>query len=1120
MTCSACGAENEPGRKFCGECGARLAVACPACGSENTPGSKFCGECGASLQALTPTPPPTPEAERRLVSVLFADLVGFTTLAEGRDAEEVRELLTRYFDASRRVIERYGGTVEKFIGDAVMAVWGAPVAREDDAERAVRAGLDLVTEIAALGDGTGAPGLRLRAGVATGEAAVTVGAEGQGMVAGDLVNTASRVQSIAAAGSVLVGDATHRLTEASIAYDEAGEQELKGKAEPLRLWRANRVVAALGGEGRTPGLEAPFVGRDAELRLVKELFHASADERRAQLVSVIGVAGIGKSRLAWEFEKYIDALVEDVWWHRGRCLSYGEGVAYWALAEMVRSRAGILEDEPAETAREKLRACVRLHVTDPEERAWIEPRLAHLLGLAERRAADQEDLFSAWRRFLELLAAQGPLVAVFEDLHWADTALLDFVEYLLEWSRNFPILILTLARPELFERRPTWGAGRRNFQSMVLEPLPEEARDALVDGLAPGLPETVRDQIRVRAEGVPLYAVETVRMLVDRGLLARDGPGFRLSGPVESLEVPETLHALIAARLDGLETEERLLLEDAAVLGKTFTRRALAAVSGRSEAELEPLLAVLLRKEIVTLETDPRSPERGQYGFLHALFQKVAYDTLGRRERKARHLAVATYLESTPVEDEAVEVIASHYLDAYRAAPDADDAAAIKATACDRLARAAERAASLAANDEAQRYFEQAADLAEDVRTTAELYERAGEAARSNGRHDVALAHLEQAIQLFRAEGDTHAVARATARLGQVLQNSARLAEAVPRLEEAFAFLAGDRPDADLAALAAELGRLNLFAGDHPAGLEKIELALEIAEALYLPEVLSQALNSKALLLERRAHESVGLMELALRIALEHDLDASALRAYNNLGYLAEQQDRLDDAIRAADAGLALARRRGDRAWEWALLRNRTDFVFLAGDWDGALAAAGAFPDAARVLTSEDFPADPLIRIHVERGQLEAALAYRPLLERWATSADMQDQGRAALDEAVILRGEGREREAFDAASTAIAACEDIGIIAIAVEALTEAATAAFSLGEPERVLPLLDQPGLAGGPRGRSSTRRRELQGGRRPAPRGRHAFPACGGARRVRRVARRARTERRGRPAARRGA
>ncbi len=330
MICPSCSAPNEAGRKFCGECGTRLAQPCPSCGTVNASGIRFCGECGNLLAAspatsgtaaiapvavaaqavagLGPLPTafvarPAPIAERRLVSVLFADLVGFTTLSEGRDPEAVRELLARYFEQAADVIGRYGGTVEKFIGDAVMAVWGAPTAHEDDAERAVRAALDLVDMVRELG-----PGIQARAGVLTGEAAVTIGATGQGMVAGDLVNTASRLQSVAAPGTVLVGETTYRVTAEAVAYESAGEHVVKGKAAPVPAWRAMRVVAQRKGLGRDDRLESPFVGRDAELRLLKDLFHATSREHRVRLVSITGQAGIGKSRLAWEFLKYVDGV--------------------------------------------------------------------------------------------------------------------------------------------------------------------------------------------------------------------------------------------------------------------------------------------------------------------------------------------------------------------------------------------------------------------------------------------------------------------------------------------------------------------------------------------------------------------------------------------------------------------------------------------------------------------------------------------------------------------------------------------------------------------------------------------------------------------------------------------
>ena len=310
-----------------------------------------------------------------MCSVLFCDLVGFTPLSESRDPEAVRELLSRYFEVARTVIGRYGGLVEKFIGDAVMAVWGTPVAAEGDAERAVRAALDLVAAVSELGTGVGAPGLAARAGVVTGEVAVTLGAVGEGMVAGDAVNTAARVQSAAQPGQVLADASTQRLADSAIGFADAGAHQLKGKAEPQRLWRATRVLSGVGGVQRVDGLEAPLVGRDAELRTVKDLFHAVADRKVPRLVVVSGAAGIGKSRLGWEFWKYIDGLAEEVWWHRGRCMSYGEGVAFWALAEIVRQRLGIAEEDPAETASGKLTQGLDRFVPDPGERAYIGPRL-------------------------------------------------------------------------------------------------------------------------------------------------------------------------------------------------------------------------------------------------------------------------------------------------------------------------------------------------------------------------------------------------------------------------------------------------------------------------------------------------------------------------------------------------------------------------------------------------------------------------------------------------------------------------------------------------------------------------------------------------------------------------
>ncbi len=1072
MRCVSCGAENESGRKFCGECGSALLMLCPSCGQPNAPTMKFCGECGASLAspqgpgATAPAPAlAAPTDERRLVSVLFADLVGFTTLSELRDAEEVRDLLSRYFETCTKLIGRYGGVVEKFIGDAVMAVWGSPIATEDDAERAVRAALELVAAVEAFGADVGAPDLKARAGVLTGEAAVTLGQESEGMVLGDMVNTASRIQSAAQPGSVLVGESTRRATDATIVFEDAGVHELKGKAEPLELWRAVRVVAGALGAQRSSGLEAPFVGRDRDLRLIKELFHASAEESKAALVSVTGIAGIGKTRLSWEFEKYVDGLAEDSLWHRGRCLSYGEGVAYWALVDMVKMRCRISEDEETAPAQAKLRSTLEEFVPDAKERAWIEPRLAHLLAIDAGAAGDQENVFSAWRTFFERMSERFPVVMVFEDMQWADAGLLDFVEYLLEWSRNHRIFILALARPEIHERRAGWGAGKRSFSSIYLEPLPPDAMTELLAGLVPGLPDELRDQILDRAQGVPLYAVETVRMLLDRGLLVQEGSVYSPTGPIEALAVPETLHALIAARLDGLTQDERRIVQDASVLGKTFFKHGLSQVTGLPEDDVEPLLTSLLRKEVLSLQADPRSPERGQYGFLQDLMRKVAYDTLSKKERKAKHLAAAAFIEDewAGEEEEIVEVVAAHYLSAYEAAPDADDAEEIRTKARELLITAGERAASLAAPAEGQRCYELALALIDDDEARAPLLERAGALAWMARRSEQAEAHYHEAIGAFRSAGLTHAAARVSAALGEVDWAAGGLIdEAVERMEEAFAVLSREEPDADLATLAAELGRLHYFKGETELAAERIDLSLDIAEGLGLPEVISQALNTKGLVATSRARpeEGIALLKHALTVALNNDRSTAALRAYYNLAELSYGRDLYEEAIDLHLRAMDLAGRIGSALWE-QLIREAMPYpLFMAGRWDEALERAGE-------VSTWDWTGEMsgslavLPTICVNRGMDEGLKRMAELSAEYEGSTDMQRAGGRAVVMAVIDQAAGKYDQAYAHAIQAIryglATGADSPIVRIA---FATAVDAAFSLEDVAKVESVLAELG------------------------------------------------------------
>ena len=876
----------------------------------------------------------------------------------------------------------------------------------------------------------GAPELAARAGVLTGEAAVNLGAEGQGMVAGDLVNTASRIQSAATPGAVLVGEVTKRASEETVVYEAAGTFELKGKADAIPLYRALRVVAGAAGTMRSAGLEAPFVGRDRELRMIKDLFHASAEERRSHLVTVLGVAGTGKSRMVWEFFKYIDGLADTVRWHRGRCLPYGEGVTYWALAEMLRTRADILEGEEPSSALAKLREALEESVPDAEERAWIEPRVAHLLGLEDRVSREREDLFAAWRLLYERLSEEMPTVMVFEDLQWADPSLLDFVEYLMEWSREHRLFVIAIARPELLDRRPTWGTSSRNATSLRLEPLGDDSMRSLLDGLAPGLPDELRATILARAEGVPLYAVETVRMLIDRGVLSLEGSAYRITGPVEALEVPETLHALIAARLDGLTPDERRVVQDGSVLGKTFTTAGIALLTGMSEEQLSPILSSLVRKEVLLLQADPRSPERGQHGFLQDLVKFVAYETLSKKERKAKHLVAARNAEASSDAEELSEVVAAHYVEAYRAAPDAPDAPEIKASALVALERAGGRAASLSATFEAQRLFDHAAELADDDRERAGLLERAGRMAHYGTRYVEAAERLEDAAGLYERIGEPRLHARASAALGETeWYGMAKIEEPLRRMESAYKVLSSGEPDETLAALAGEIARFQYFAGHVEEALPWIERALDIAESLWLPEVLSNVLNTKGLA-RRSTHpeESFALIERAVVLAEENGFANALIRAVNNLGVFLAEADRAEEAMEVFARQGEIAHRLGV---EQAALVSRSSELgcrLELGQWDEALEIAkDLWPEQERA------PRDVsdllrLVLVYRARGEPQDGRAVMDAFAPFSASDESQIRAAYNSANACQLLAEDRAEEALVAAELVIADAEIVGI--------------------------------------------------------------------------------------------
>jgi class 3 adenylate cyclase len=1086
LVCAACSTDNRGGRRFCRACGSPLGAACPSCGAPNEPEDRFCGVCGTALgeaaggpgsigRAPTLGRSPGPASghgprgagsgptERRRVSVLFIDLVGFTPYAEERDPEAVRETLGRYFDLARERIERYGGSIEKFIGDAVMAVFGTPVGHEDDADRAVRAALDLVDAVAGLPTTTDGVSETLvaRAAVMTGEAAVDPSAVGEGMVTGDLVNTASRLQGAAPPGGILVDEATKRATDASVAYEAAGAQVLKGKAEPIDAWRALRVVAGRGGARRASRLEAPFVGRDDELRLLKDLFHATERDRRARLVSVTGVGGIGKSRLAWELEKYLDGLAETVYWHAGRSPAYGDGLAFWALAEMIRGRAGIAEGDDATSVDRKLTETLQRWLPDPEERAWVEPRLAALLGSGEMPPGGTEELFAAWRTLFERIADQGPTILVFEDVHWADDGLLDFIERLVTNNRSRPVFIVTLARPELLEHRPTWGAGIRSFTSLELGPLDPEAMEMLLVGLAPGLPPTAIQAIRERAEGVPLYAVETVRMLVDQGRLTQTDGRYRLAGELGELAVPASLTTLLGARLDGLPEEERGLLGQAAVLGQTFTVDALASVAGLAPGDVSRILERLVSRELMLLDENPRSPERGQHGFVQGLLREVAYGRLSRRERVARHLAAVAYFERLADED-LTGVVATHLVDAHRSA-DGAEAEALAERARGALIAASKRAGELHAWRRAGGYLDEAAAIATDETQRMEILERLvtlGEATTGDLARLVATA---REVVAWRSGGeDPAATAAAERRLGTLLLHQGRHTEARQVLSTAWGRVRGSSSPEALE-LGAELARSHMMAGDPAAATPVIEEVLPMAEATGAQGVIAEILATKAwaLTASGRVVEAIALLRGNLIQTERHGPLRARLRSCMNLSsHLTGIDPR--EAFDVAREGYEIARRLGYTEWSLSLAGNAAECAFDLGEWSwieavvgtidpeesvqalfgGAALAFGSHVEAFRgrqreaetllqqALAASGDTEDPQVLAVRLQARLQSALATGDLAQGGTAIAEflaldprqLADQDRALMTAArlSVLRGRpGEVRDRIDGLATA-----------------------------------------------------------------------------------------------------
>jgi predicted ATPase/class 3 adenylate cyclase len=929
-------------------------VTCTACGRENPPDARFCNGCAALLGAAEA---PARE-ERKIVTVLFVDLVGSTSAAEQLDPEDVRARLAPYWRHVRSELEHHGATVEKFIGDAVLALFGAPAVHEDDPERAVRAGLairDWAREQSQL---------QVRIAVTTGEALVRLDArplEGEGMASGDVLNTASRLQNVAPANGLLADEGTYRATRDAIVYRELDAVDVKGKAESVRVWEALEARSRLGVDV-IPDMKTPLIGRRRELAALNDALARARAERAAQVVTLVGVPGIGKSRLVYELMELVRAEPDYTTWRQGRSLPYGEGVSMWAFAEMVKAQAGILETDSPETAKQKLAASAAAIVED--EADWIARHLHPLVGLgAESGDAARNESFAAWRRYVEAIAAQGPLVLAFEDIHWADNNLLDFIDHLIDWATSVPLLVVCTARPELLDRRPASGGGKRNSTTLSLTPLSDNETTQLVAALLERklLAGDPQPELLARAGGNPLYAEQFVRMLEER----------------DTRDLPETVQGVIAARLDALSREEKAVLQDAAVLAKVFWLGAVEAIGGRDREQLGQLLHGLERKEFVRRALRSSVGDDAEYSFAHVLVRDVAYSQVPRGVRAEKHRRAAEWIESLGRPDDLAEMLAHHYSTALVLARASETAHADLAESAEAaLLRAGDRASSLDAYGSAAAFYERAIELSPlDDPARARLLFRHAQALFRGGddRREHALADAREALV---QAGETDAAAETDAFLAEVWWLRADRERCYAHLERALNAVSAASASPAKARVLAQFARYRMLAADYAAAIAHGSEALAIARRFELPEVVAQALITVGSARGLGGDEAgIRDIEEALELALATNQYAAASRACNNLATLAEENTKSLELLRRAEELLyRIADFEGAR-YPRAL---RITSEFWLGRWHDALADADEFIaecEAGRPHYQETSLREMRAFARVAQGDAEGAIA-------------------------------------------------------------------------------------------------------------------------------------------------
>ena len=821
-------------------------VACHRCGQDNPEGAERCAACGASLAPARQVN----REERKVVTVLACELVGPSGPADAADPEDLRAGLRPYQARVRGELERFGGRVERIVGPDFMAVFGAPVAHEDDPERAVRAALAIRDTLAELNQTPSALRLQIQIGITTGEALFAADATseaGEAAITGAVIASATRQQQVAPPGTVLVDEATYRATQRTIEYGTAEPVQAKGKSAPVTVWPALGPRASLGVDvAQAP--RTTLVGRQRELDLLRAALARARGDGILQVVTLVGVPGIGKSRLVWELLQQVAAEAELTTWRQGRCLAYGQGVALWALGEIVKAQAGILESDPAEEAEAKLRRAVAELVADEREAAWIIGQLRPLVGLGGAQVGGdrQAEGFVAWRRFLEALAEHGPTVLVVEDLHWADEALLDFLDHLIDWATDVPLLVVATARPELLVRRPNWGSGKPNAATVSLAPLSEDDTARLVASLLNQalLPAEPRAALLARAGGNPLYAEEYVRMLADRGFLRKVAGTWRLQ-PTEVLPLPETVQGIIAARLDALEPEDKALLTNAAVLGKVGWVGALAALSGSEPLGLEQRLHALERREFLRRERRSAVAGERQYAFRHVLVRDVAYGQLPRAQRADKHRRAAEWWEVLAPDraEDRAELLAHHYDAALRfAKASGQDTAALAERARLALREAGDRALDLNAFAAAARWYVAALELwpVADPERPRLLF-RLGRA-RVHGEQaggDL----LAEARDGLLSAGDREAAAEAESLLSQLAWWQAQGERALEHARKAAELLTDAAPSRAKARVLAQLSIQLMLAGKVEQAIGAGRETLAIADHLDLEDMRARALN-------------------------------------------------------------------------------------------------------------------------------------------------------------------------------------------------------------------------------------------------------------------------------------